>query len=51
VRMAREWLTVHAASAEVEEGLRAFHEKRAVDYEGLRRQMIGGVPLPAEDVE
>jgi enoyl-CoA hydratase/carnithine racemase len=39
VRMAREWLTVHAGSAEVAEGLASFHEKRAVDYEGLRRQM------------
>jgi enoyl-CoA hydratase/carnithine racemase len=44
VRMAREWLTVHAGSAEVAEGLRAFHEKRAVDYEALRRQMVEGAP-------
>jgi naphthoate synthase len=33
---ARDWLAVHADSDEVEEGLRAFYEKREVDYEGLR---------------
>lgn len=37
IRMAREWLTVHAGSAEVAEGLASFHGKRPVDYEGLRR--------------
>jgi 1,4-dihydroxy-2-naphthoyl-CoA synthase len=36
VQMAREWLTVHAASAEVAEGLVSFHEKRPPDYEKLR---------------
>lgn len=41
VKMAREWLTIHAASAEVEEGLRAFHGKRPVDYGALRRAMAG----------
>jgi len=39
VRMAREWLTVHASSDEVEEGLMAFHQKRPVDYERLRRDI------------
>jgi hypothetical protein len=37
IKMAREWLTVHAASAEVAEGLEAFHAKRPVDYAALRR--------------
>ncbi|MEA2621468.1 MAG: naphthoate synthase [Chloroflexota bacterium] len=37
IRMAREWLTVHAGSAEVAEGLASFEEKRPVDYEALRR--------------
>ncbi len=41
VKMAREWLTVHAASAEVAEGLASFHEKRPVDYERLRSAMTG----------
>ncbi|CAN5811899.1 1,4-dihydroxy-2-naphthoyl-CoA synthase [soil metagenome] len=41
VRMAREWLTVHAGSAEVAEGLASFHEKRPVDYEALRRELEG----------
>ncbi|HEY5489394.1 MAG TPA: enoyl-CoA hydratase/isomerase family protein [Candidatus Limnocylindrales bacterium] len=36
IQMAREWLTIHAASAEVEEGLASFHEKRSPDYERLR---------------
>lgn len=39
IRMAREWLTVHAASAEVAEGLAAFADKRPVDYEALRRSI------------
>jgi enoyl-CoA hydratase/carnithine racemase len=40
VRMAREWLTVHAASDEVEEGLMAFQQKRPVDYDRLRRDIV-----------
>lgn len=36
VMHARDWLTIHAASAEVREGLTAFYEKRPVDYERLR---------------
>jgi len=36
IRMAREWLTLHAGSAEVAEGLEAFEHKRPVDYDGLR---------------
>jgi enoyl-CoA hydratase/carnithine racemase len=42
IQMAREWLTVHAASAEVAEGLASFHEKRNVDYERLRAQIEDG---------
>ncbi|MEO7117730.1 MAG: enoyl-CoA hydratase/isomerase family protein [Candidatus Limnocylindrales bacterium] len=37
IRMAREWLTVHAGSSEVAEGLASFEGKRPVDYEALRR--------------
>lgn len=47
IRMAREWLTIHAASAEVEEGLRSFAEKRPVDYERLRSAI--GRPAGAND--
>jgi enoyl-CoA hydratase/carnithine racemase len=36
IRMAREWLTLHAGSGEVAEGLDAFERKRPVDYDGLR---------------
>jgi len=36
IQMAREWLTIHATSAEVEEGLASFHERRAPNYERLR---------------
>jgi enoyl-CoA hydratase/carnithine racemase len=36
IRHAREWLTLHAASAEVAEGLASFEQKRPPDYEALR---------------
>ncbi|MBI3977938.1 MAG: enoyl-CoA hydratase/isomerase family protein [Chloroflexi bacterium] len=36
---ARDWLTLHAGSAETREGLRAFAERRPVDYIGLRQAM------------
>jgi len=39
VQMAREWLTVHAASSEVAEGLASFHEKRPPDFEKLRKEI------------
>jgi enoyl-CoA hydratase/carnithine racemase len=39
---ARDWLGVHADSDEVEEGLRAFHGKRPVDYGRLRRRLVEG---------
>ncbi len=37
---ARDWLTVHADSAETQEGLDSFHEKRAVNYDALREHRI-----------
>jgi enoyl-CoA hydratase/carnithine racemase len=40
VQHARDWLSVHSDSAEVAEGLAAFHEKRPVDVAGLRRALI-----------
>jgi hypothetical protein len=48
--MAREWLTVHAASDEVEEGLMSFHQKRPPDYERLRAdiEQAGGPPQVVE---
>jgi enoyl-CoA hydratase/carnithine racemase len=49
VKMAREWLTVHAASDEVAEGLAAFHQKRPVDYE--RREMVEAGQEPARVAE
>ncbi|MGH2404940.1 MAG: hypothetical protein ACRDGN_10815, partial [bacterium] len=39
---AREWLTLHAGAAETHEGLRAFYEKRPVDYAGIRRRLAAG---------
>jgi enoyl-CoA hydratase/carnithine racemase len=42
IRMAREWLTLHAASDEVREGLAAFADKRPVDYETLRLRLEQG---------
>ncbi len=51
IRHAREWLTIHAASAEVEEGLASFEEKRPPDYETLRANLEahggGGWQCPA----
>jgi enoyl-CoA hydratase/carnithine racemase len=46
IRHARDWLTLHAASDEVREGLAAFRSKRPVDYESLRAQLAP--PAPAE---
>ena len=39
---ARDWLTLHAGSPETQEGLEAFHEKRPVDYAGIRRRLAEG---------
>lgn len=41
VMHARDWLTIHAASAEVREGLDSFREKRPVNYDALRAGRIG----------
>jgi enoyl-CoA hydratase/carnithine racemase len=38
---AKDWLTVHTGSAEVQEGVRAFVEKRTIDYKKLRRRGAG----------
>ncbi|MCG8408786.1 MAG: enoyl-CoA hydratase/isomerase family protein [Phycisphaerales bacterium] len=35
---ARDWLSIHNLSPEVAEGMQAFVEKRAVDYEGVRKK-------------
>jgi enoyl-CoA hydratase/carnithine racemase len=49
IRHAREWLTLHAASPEVEEGLASFREKRPPEYERLRRatEQAGARRCPA----
>ncbi|MDR7418335.1 MAG: enoyl-CoA hydratase-related protein [Armatimonadota bacterium] len=39
---ARDWLTLHAASPEVYEGLTAFHAKRPVDVAGIRARLAEG---------
>ncbi len=39
---ARDWLAVHADAEETSEGLDAFHGKREVDYQMLRRHMAEG---------
>lgn len=43
IRHAREWLTIHAASDEVREGLASFAAKRPPDYEGLRGRAAAAV--------
>lgn len=35
----RDWLTVHTSAPEIEEGIRAFVEKRPVDYKKIRTTM------------
>jgi len=34
----RDWLTVHTSAEEIQEGINAFAEKRAIDYKGLRKK-------------
>lgn len=36
---AREWLSIHNLSFEVEEGIKAFNEKRKVDYKKVRGKL------------
>ena len=38
----RDWLTVHTPAAEIQEGIKAFDEKRPIDYRMLRR--MAGTP-------
>lgn len=33
----RDWLTVHTSAAEIQEGIRAFAEKRPIDYRAVRK--------------
>ena len=35
---AKDWLTVHTSAMEITEGIRAFNEKRPIDYKKLRRK-------------
>ena len=35
----RDWLTVHTSALEIQEGIKAFNEKRAIDYKALRKKM------------
>ncbi len=35
----RDWLTVHTSALEIQEGIKAFNEKREIDYKALRRTM------------
>lgn len=39
---ARDWLTIHSDAPEVKEGIRAFNEKRPIDYAGVRAAMQHG---------
>lgn len=39
---ARDWLSVHADSAETREGLDSFRERREVNYESLREGKVSG---------
>lgn len=35
----RDWLTVHTSAEEIQEGIKAFNEKREINYKGLRTRM------------
>lgn len=35
----RDWLTVHTGAEEIKEGIKAFNEKREIDYKALRKKM------------
>jgi enoyl-CoA hydratase/carnithine racemase len=37
----RDWLTVHTGAPEIVEGIKAFTEKRPIDYEKVRKQYAG----------
>jgi len=37
----RDWLTVHTPALEIQEGIRAFNEKREIDYKALRKRQSG----------
>lgn len=37
----RDWLTVHTGAEEIQEGIRAFNEKREIDYKALRKRIAG----------
>jgi enoyl-CoA hydratase/carnithine racemase len=39
----KDWLTVHTSAPEIQEGIRAFNEKRPIDYKAVRRK-IADVP-------
>ncbi|MGI8703204.1 MAG: enoyl-CoA hydratase/isomerase family protein [Candidatus Limnocylindrales bacterium] len=54
IRHAREWLTIHAASSEVREGLASFREKRPPDYDALHGAAPGrpsGAPELAQALD
>lgn len=38
----RDWLTVHTSAPEIQEGIRAFIEKRPIDYRKLRKDFSSG---------
>jgi enoyl-CoA hydratase/carnithine racemase len=50
IRHAREWLTIHADSPEVREGLESFAQKRQPDYDALRQGMREGMAKAEDEV-
>lgn len=44
---ARDWLTVHTTSPEIAEGIKAFSEKRPIDYEKIRGMTLTGARTKA----
>lgn len=48
---ARDWLTLHAGSLETAEGLRAFRQKRPMDYPKIHCKQAGPTPPFSPDLE
>ncbi len=40
----RDWLTVHTPAYEIQEGIKAFTEKRSIDYKAVRRAVANRKP-------
>jgi enoyl-CoA hydratase/carnithine racemase len=42
----RDWITVHTSAMEIQEGIKAFADKREIDYKEIRRRMANDKQKP-----